>query len=409
MNKKNILKFLCIASTLFLISCGKEEKKEFIRPVKVEEVKTNGSEKLVLDFPSKVSSTSETKLAFKHAGTIKKINFEKGDFVKKGEVIAEMDETDYKLNLEVFSKKFDSAKAMADNAKLQFARAQKLYKAKALSQKDYDDIVAKKTVAISMFKEATAGLQNARNTLNETKLIAPYDGYIDKKLVDVGSVMNAGFPVVSFISNDISDIKINVSLKDIKNLENAKKIIFKVDRAEENKNKEYLLKIKNISQTPDITKLTYPVTLTFKEVGATAETSSPVALDGGASPHDPDKKNESPSKKEEKINIAREHAPSSDDKPNFSAGETGTVQVEIERKLGTEILLPLSAIFEEKGENVYLLKDGRAIKQPIKIGSLAQDNKIIVLEGLKNGDKVITAGISKITVGTKVRELKEKK
>ncbi|PID67158.1 MAG: efflux transporter periplasmic adaptor subunit [Fusobacteriales bacterium] len=403
MNKKKFLKILCVASILFLISCGKEEKKEVIRPVKIEEVKTNGSEKLVLDFPSKVSATNETRLAFKHSGTIKKINFEKGTFVKKGEVIALLDEEDYKLNLEVFSKKYDSAKAMANNAKLQFARAEKLYKAKALSKKDYDDIVAKKTVAISMFKEATAGLKNAKNTLRETKLVAPYDGYIDKKLVDVGSVVNAGFPVVSFISDNISDIKINVSLKDIKNLENAEKIIFKVDRAEEKKNKEYLLKIKNISQTPDITKLTYPVTLTFKEIGATAETSSPVALDGVASPHNPDKKNKN---LEEKKDVATEQTSSH----IFSAGETGTVKVEVKRELGTDILLPLSAIFEkDKETNVYLFKDSVAVKTKVKIGNLTQDNKIIILEGLKNGDKVITAGISKLADGTKVRELKEKK
>ena len=46
-----------------------------------------------------------------------------------------------------------------------------------------------KNVAVSTFKEASAGLENARNTLNDTKIIAPYEGYIDKKIAAVGSVV----------------------------------------------------------------------------------------------------------------------------------------------------------------------------------------------------------------------------
>ncbi len=358
--KNKILKFLYFVSILFIISCGKEEKKEIVRPVKIQEINLSGNEKLVLDFTSKVSATTETKLAFKIAGTIKQINFEKGDFVKKGEEIAVLDSTDYKLNLEVFSKKYEAAKAVANNANLQFARAEKLHSANALSQKDFDEIQAKKTVANSMFKEARAGFNNARNTLKDTKLLAPYDGYIDKKIVDVGTVVNSGLPVISFISNDISDIQINVSLKDIENLKNAKKIVFKDD----NMGNIYPLKIKNISQTPDATKLTYPIDLTFKDEGANK---------------------------------------------NFSAGETGNVQVEVEKKVGKDILIPLSAVFEENGANVYLFKEGLAVKTKVKIGDLSRNNKIIILDGLKNGDKVIIAGVSKLTDGNRVRELKEKK
>lgn len=356
-NRNKILRFLCIASTLLVVSCGKGEKEEIIRPVKTQEIKTGSSEELTFEFPSKVLSSTQTKLAFKHGGTIKQINFDKGDFVKKGQDIAVLDSADYKLNLEVYSKKYEAAKAMANNAKSQFARVEKLYKAKALSQKDFDDVFAKKSVAISMFKEATAGLNNAKNILRETKLVAPYDGYIDKKLIDVGSVVSSGFPVVTFISNDISDIQINVSLKDIKNLENAKLITFKTDSSKET----YKLKIKNISQTPDVTKLTYPVSLTFED-----------NLNG-----------------------------------KFSAGETGMVKVKVEKNLGSDILLPLSAVFEEKGANIYLLKENVAVKTKVKIGELSQDNKIIILDGLKTGDKVITAGVSKLADGTKVRELKK--
>ena len=79
-----------------------------------------------IDFPAQISPTQKTILAFKYAGKIKNINFESGDFVKKGQVIATIDNKDYMVNLEAFSKKYEAAKAVAQNAEVQFSRAEKI-------------------------------------------------------------------------------------------------------------------------------------------------------------------------------------------------------------------------------------------------------------------------------------------
>ena len=353
MKIKYILLFLII---FIFTACKKDVEEEIIRPVKIQEINSIQDGSFNIDFPAQISPTQKTVLAFKYAGKIKSINFESGDFVKKGQVIATIDDSDYKVNLEAFSKKYEAAKAVAQNAEVQFSRAEKLYKGGALAKKDYDNAVMQKNVAISTFKEASAGLENARNTLNDTKIIAPYDGYIDKKIVEVGAVVPEGGPVVSYISNDITDIFVNASSKDIEYIKNASDINFKDNSTE----KIYTLKIKSIAQNPDSINLTYPVTFTFSNLG-----------------------------KDEK----------------FLSGQTGTVTISIKNNGNQEILIPLDALFEDNGSNVYLFKNGIAVKTAVEIGELRETDKISIVKGLKSGDKVIVAGVSKLADGEKVKIL----
>ena len=351
------IKYLLLFFIIFIFTaCKKDAEEEIIRPVKIQEINSIQDENFNIDFPAQISPTQKTILAFKYAGKIKNINFESGDFVKKGQVIVIMDNKDYMVNLEAFSKKYEAAKAVAQNAEVQFSRAEKLYKGGALAKKDYDNAVMQKNVAISTFKEASAGLENARNTLNDTKIIAPYDGYIDKKIVEVGTVVPEGGPVISFISNEITDISINASSKDIEYIKNTNDIIFKDNSSE----KIYPLKVKSMAQNPDTINLTYPVTFTFSNLSESEK---------------------------------------------FLSGQTGTVTVSIKNSGNQEILIPLNAVFEDNGSNVYLFKNGIAVKTPIEIGELRETDKISVVKGLKSGDKVIVAGVSKLADGEKVKLL----
>ena len=353
MKTKYILVFLLL---FIFTACKKDIEEEVIRPVKIQEINSSQNENFNIDFPAQISPTQKTILAFKYAGKIKSINFESGDFVKKGQVIVTIDDSDYKVNLEAFSKKYEAANAVVQNAEAQFSRAEKLYKGGAMPKKDYDNALMQKNVAISTLKEVSAGLENARNILNDTKIIAPYDGYIDKKIVEVGAVVPEGGPVVSYISNDITDIFVNASSKDIEYIKNASDINFKDNSTE----KIYTLKIKSIAQNPDSINLTYPVTFTFSNL----------------------EKNE-----------------------KFLSGQTGTVTISVKNNGNQEILIPLDALFEDNGSNVYLFKNGIAVKTAVEIGELRETDKISIVKGLKSGDKVIVAGVSKLADGEKVRLL----
>ena len=172
----------------------------------------------------------------------------------------------------------------------------------------------------------------------------------------MGTVVPEGGPVVSFISNEITDISVNASVRDIEYIKNAENINFKDSTSD----KIYSLKIKSIAQNPDSINLTYPVVFTFSEL-------------------------------------------SENDK--FLSGQTGTVTIAVKNKGKEEILIPINAVFEDKGSNVYLFKDGKAVKTAIELGELRETDKISVVKGLKTGDKVIVAGVSKLADGDKVKLL----
>lgn len=350
------IRYIILFLIVFIFISCKKDTEEFVRPVKIQEINSVQNDDFNIEFPAEILPTQKALLAFKHGGTIKDIKFKIGDFVKKGQVIAVMDNKDYKVNLDVYSKKYEAAKAVSQNAEMQFERVEKLYKGGAIAKKDYENASMQKKVAISTFKEAYAGLENAKNILNDTKIVAPYDGYIDKKIVEIGTVVSEGAPVISFISDKMTDILVNFSLKDVENIKNYYNMNFKLNSS----GKVYPIKIKNIAQNPDSISLTYPITFTFSSLN-----------------------------KDEK----------------FLSGETGIISASIKNIQKNEILLPLDAIFENNGSNVYLFKNGIAVKTAVEIGELRGTDKISIVKGLKTGDKVIVAGVSKLTDGEKVRLL----
>ena len=122
--------------------------------------------------------------------------------------------------------------------------------------------------------------------------------------------------------------------------------------------KIYPLKIKTIAQNPDSINLTYPVTFTFSNLS-----------------------------KDEK----------------FLSGQTGTVTISVKNNGDSEILIPLFALFEDNGSKVYLFKNGVIVKTAVEIGELRETNKISIVKGLKIGDKVVVAGVSKLVDGDRVK------
>lgn len=122
-----VIKISNVLILLFVISAGlfsckdkKESKKELIQPVKIYKVDANGDEQNKKVFTGFVKESREVRLAFQVPGPLVKLNVDQGQFVKKGEVIAELDKRDFMVKLE-------SANANYENAKLQAERYAALY------------------------------------------------------------------------------------------------------------------------------------------------------------------------------------------------------------------------------------------------------------------------------------------
>lgn len=303
--KKLNSKILIVAAAMLLVAgCGKDEKvEEVIRPVKVV---VAGGDQATEDivFSGITVPSKETILSFKIAGPVANINLTQGQKVKKGEIVAEMDTRDYKINLEVYKKKYEAAKAASDNATFQYNRAEKMYKGGAMSKKNFDMVTAQKKAAFSMLKEAEQGVANATNKLKDTQLKAPYDGYISKKFVDSGSVVNAGTPIAVITAEKAPEINISVAGKDIKLLENISEAVFVPN---DTPDKTYSLTLKEIGKNPEFAKITYPAVFEIK---------------GG---------------------------------DDIRVGSSGKVIVKSNIDARKEIFIPVTALFEDNGSKVYIL------------------------------------------------------
>lgn len=358
MNKKII--GISVLFFSFFFGCGKEKKEEVIRPVKVEMVGVDSSKKNILEYPTSLLSEKEAKLSFSIPGKIGKILVDKGAFVTKGQLLATLEKEDYILNAEANEQKYLASQATAENAVLQFERIKILYENKAIAKKDFDTALAQYKAAIAAAKGNHAGLSHAKKQLEDTTLKAPYDGYISNKFMDTASVVSAGTPILAISSNQVSELTIQVSNKDLDKIEKGEDFKFFPDDEE---GKSYVVTLTNIGNAPDVTNMTYPVIFHLA--------------------------------KKEEANSLR-------------SGVTGIIRFPYAGDETSEISVPLTALFEENGNYVFLYgKDGLVAKRKVEMGELRGNGRVTIRTGLQHGDKVIVAGISSIYEGEKVRLLPE--
>ena len=168
-----------------LVSCSQPPVKENgPRPVKLTEVTAlNMVEK---SFSGVVSPDQFSDLAFKMSGPLISLNVDEGQKVSAGQVVAAIDPLDYKLEFEAKKSSFKTAEA-------QLQRAKKLLSKQAISKQEYESTEAK-------YSNAKAAFEYAENTLTETKLRAPFSGFIQKKYVENYQKVQAGQGIVCLIN-----------------------------------------------------------------------------------------------------------------------------------------------------------------------------------------------------------------
>jgi RND family efflux transporter MFP subunit len=117
------------------------------------------------------------------------IHFSAGDLVKEGDLLAELDPSEYKANLSAAEAELQSARANALQAETNFKRAEDLKPRGYISGLDYDKALAAIGVARAAVAKAEAQLEKARLDLAHTKIYAPFSGRISKPRHAVGNLL----------------------------------------------------------------------------------------------------------------------------------------------------------------------------------------------------------------------------
>src|SRR5581483_9974864 len=205
MNFRNNLVRVCATCSVALLvismaACNQATSEpKPLPPVRVAQVQTITTDNEV-KYSASIVPYSQVDLSFKSAGYIKSIrqvrgkaggsrSIDEGDFVTAGTVLAVVQPQDYMDKLAQANAQADRAQADYDRAKLNFDRVKILYDSQSATKPDYDTAKAQLDSAAAGVSGAKASISEAHVALDYCTLRAPFNGWIVKRTVDVGSLV----------------------------------------------------------------------------------------------------------------------------------------------------------------------------------------------------------------------------
>lgn len=154
-------------------------------------------------FPGKVKASTDANLSFRVAGIVNRVYVDQGSTVRAGQLVAELDSTDYRLQLDATEAEYAQIKAQAE-------RVIALYEEDGTTPANYDQ-------AVYGLQQITAKRNAHREQLGYTRLYAPFSGKVQARLVDSHEAVAAGTPVLSIVADGGVEVEIHLSASDYVN------------------------------------------------------------------------------------------------------------------------------------------------------------------------------------------------
>lgn len=350
MNERNfkyvvLIVFAVLAAVYFYVGCsknGKIEKSEDPVPVKMAEV-VQEELSVPLHTSGRLALKSQAKLSFKTGGIIKHIYVDEGQTVKKGQLLAALDLAEVDAHVKQARNGFLKAKRDKE-------RVENLYKDRAATLEQFQDV---KTA----FEVAESRLAIAAFNLDHSRIHAPSEGKILKRLAEQNEMIGAGYPVFIFGSTaDQWVIKAGVGERDI-------------------------VKVR-LNDGAEVRFDAHP-----GRVFDAVVSEIPEALDPASGTY------------EVEVTLSKE----SEDGAKLISGFVG--KVDIHPAAGERFfVVPVDALVEGEGSRgaVFTVKDNTARRVPVTVSHLFAD-KVAVRSGLRDVKAVVTDGASYLTDGALVK------
>jgi membrane fusion protein, multidrug efflux system len=188
-----------IAASLFLIAflilwTGCEEKPAYPPPPPPKVTVAQPVQKVVTDYlelPGNTQAVSTVQLVARVAGYLDKVLFQDGQIVKKGDLLFLIQQDTYQELLQQAEGQIELQKAQLDYAEKQLIRYSNLLPQKATSPENVDNWRYQRDSAQANLKAAEAARNLAKLNLSYTEVRAPFDGRIDRRLVDPGNLVGS--------------------------------------------------------------------------------------------------------------------------------------------------------------------------------------------------------------------------
>jgi RND family efflux transporter MFP subunit len=199
--------FIILLSSTILILGGCAKKNEAIekKPIEVKVMPMHKSNRGVRqNFSGTVEEQNGSSISFSTAGTVKSVAIAEGQRVHKGQLIATLDDAQ-------FQSSYNMAKATLDQAQDAYNRLKILHDNNSLPEIQWVE-------AESKLKQAQSTYDISKKNLADTRLYAPFSGFISEKSIEVGNNVMPGSPVAKLVTVDNVKVCIAVPETEISNI-----------------------------------------------------------------------------------------------------------------------------------------------------------------------------------------------
>lgn len=319
----------------------------------------------VLTASGYVVARRKAAVASKGTGTLVFLGVEEGDRVKKGQIIARLEDSDVIATLHRTQENLRLAEADLHDAQRSLDRTRALLKRELVAQADFDTAEARYKRVVATIEVAKFAVREAQVAVDNTRIVAPFDGTVLKKNADVGEIVaplagaaSSKAAVVTIADMASLEVEADVSEANITRVKSEQNCEITLDAYPQQHYPGYVTKI---VPTADRSKATVLVKIRFKSYDYRV-------------------------------------LPEMSAKITFLA--PGTVVTESSNR--PVLTVPATAVASRNGGAVvFQIKDDRAVAVQVVTGQNLGD-QVEIKQGLKDGDKVVAKVDDRIRTGAKL-------
>lgn len=318
---------------------------EAVRPVKT--VVAADASVIDRDFPGLATPDDAVNLAFKVAGQVLDVPVSRGESVRKGQLLAELDPRDFQLRV-------DAERSVFEQASARQARMKRLLAHEAISVQEYE-------AAQTQYAQARSAYENAKDFLKDTRLRAPFDGVVEATYVDNYERVVSGQTILRLVEPLTDVVSFTLPESGLYLLEEPA-TRFEV-RFDNFRGAVFGAVLKDYARTSSDAS-GFPVSLRIDN---------------------PDPK-----------------------RYPISPGMSCTITLQSTDPVAGAVWLPLTAVYAPASGGTYVWvvgSDDRVTLRPVRLGELGGRDRVVVDSGVEPGDRVVTAGVYRLREGERVRIL----
>ncbi len=346
----------------------------------------------------RIQPETEVKMSAYVTGEIVELAVKEGDHVTKGQFLCQLDRTRYEAALKQSQALLKSgeantrlSKANLEKTEKELARTKKLFDRKLISESEYEQLKANYEVAkatneanLDMVSQRKASVDEAQDNLDKTRLESPMDGTVSQLNSEEGEVVlgtgyASGTVVMTVADLNKMEVLSEIDENDIVNVELGDEVDIEIDAFPDTTFRGIVSEISNTAITigrgtqEEVTNFSVKIAVMDKIPSLRPGMSSTVEIQTETHENIVTVPIQCITTRKPKGEDKDKDADTTDTEDDNIAATNG----EVEDTKADEI------------EVVFIIRDGKAYQQPVKT-DISDDTKIEVIEGLSEGDEIVT-------------------